>query len=733
MIEPNTQTLNSNNLTPNRNWPLRVHGRKTALCLALLVTNLAVMTGCVGFTPPTKTPAPTAATIKITSSSLPAAGSQSAYAIKLTAAGGVPPYSWSATAGHLPNGLTLTSAGAITGIPTTTGTFSFTATAQDSKGLMASAAFSIVVTPATSSSTGSSPLPTPPPPVANVFPLQITTTALPGGTVNSNYSMDLTATGGTAPYAWSLVAGHLPTGLALNAVGGVISGTPTSAGTFAITAAVQDSKGATVAAGLSVNIAAAPATAPPPGPGVLATAANTFIDSIGVATHWMYPSYITHLSVLQNLMTSSGIRHFRDGANLGMPGVMQAFGTSKVKVTLLIDPTHGIVPNTTYWSASPPGSTVQIADFIKNYMPADSVEALEMPNELDVFYYLYKWHPSDASFLSTNPSAPNYYGAYGEAVTKDSWQAIKSDPALANIRIIGPTVGIQVPSPYSAGSLYDYVDTGGFHPYPGRANTFTYPQPYDTIQKYYWNSFQPSVNVSSDPYGGNPLMFTWYQPPFAKGYNARPMVATETGYQTGSKTQGGISVLAQAKYVPRLFAEYFRNGIARTFIYEFYDEGTNPADQEQNFGLIYNNLTPKPAFTALANLIQLLSEPDTSFTPGKLDYSLEVQPNGAYVRTKYVHDLLLEKSDGDFYLLLWHEISGTSNTDVTGNSLAGAQRDIAPPALQTTITLPASINSATLYSYDAAWQLDPQPLSIAGGKIMVSASDAINVIRLSRK
>jgi hypothetical protein len=65
----------------------------------------------------------------------------------------------------------------------------------------------------------------------------------------------------------------------------------------------------------------------------------------------------------------------------------------------------------------------------------------------------------------------------------------------------------------------------------------------------------------------------------------------------GPNSQVGISTSAQAKYIPRLFAEYFRNGIARTFVYEFYDEGTNPADQEQNFGLINNDLTPKPAYT----------------------------------------------------------------------------------------------------------------------------------------
>jgi arabinan endo-1,5-alpha-L-arabinosidase len=88
-------------------------------------------------------------------------------------------------------------------------------------------------------------------------PLAITTTSLTGGTVTEAYTATLTATGGTGSgYAWSVSAGTLPGGMTL-ASSGVLSGTPTAAGTFSFTAAVTDSSQASATASLSLVIAAA--------------------------------------------------------------------------------------------------------------------------------------------------------------------------------------------------------------------------------------------------------------------------------------------------------------------------------------------------------------------------------------------------------------------------------------------------------------------------------------------
>jgi arabinan endo-1,5-alpha-L-arabinosidase len=88
-------------------------------------------------------------------------------------------------------------------------------------------------------------------------PLAITTTTLTGGTVTESYTATLTAAGGTGGgYTWSVSAGALPAGITL-AGSGVLSGTPTAAGTFNFTAAVTDSSQASASASLSLVIAAA--------------------------------------------------------------------------------------------------------------------------------------------------------------------------------------------------------------------------------------------------------------------------------------------------------------------------------------------------------------------------------------------------------------------------------------------------------------------------------------------
>ena len=89
-------------------------------------------------------------------------------------------------------------------------------------------------------------------------PLVITTTLLPDGISNTVYTATLTADGGTTPYTWSIISGTLPVGLTLNSGSGVISGTPTVAGTSSFTVQVSDVGSHIASKTLSISMIATP-------------------------------------------------------------------------------------------------------------------------------------------------------------------------------------------------------------------------------------------------------------------------------------------------------------------------------------------------------------------------------------------------------------------------------------------------------------------------------------------
>ncbi len=89
-------------------------------------------------------------------------------------------------------------------------------------------------------------------------PPTVTTPALPYGNVGSAYLAVLTASGGDAPYTWSVPPGSLPSGLDLAPTTGVVSGTPTTAGIFTVPVTVTDASGASETRTFPLGIADGP-------------------------------------------------------------------------------------------------------------------------------------------------------------------------------------------------------------------------------------------------------------------------------------------------------------------------------------------------------------------------------------------------------------------------------------------------------------------------------------------
>ncbi|CAD7730939.1 hypothetical protein LMG31884_45510 [Xanthomonas hydrangeae] len=214
--------------------------------------------------------------LALPANNLPAGTAGQAYAATIApATGGTAPYSYALTAGALPNGVVLDAAtGGLSGTPTLSGTFNFTLTATDSTpspAAQASRSYAVTIAAAT---------------------LVLAQPTLPPATRGSAYNQVLTASGGVAPYRYSIASGTLPAGLTL-ASDGTLSGTPTTQGTSSFTIAVADAGNAsatqaysfTVSDAAPVAVADVAATMSDAAVSVAVTANDTGnIASIGIAT-----------------------------------------------------------------------------------------------------------------------------------------------------------------------------------------------------------------------------------------------------------------------------------------------------------------------------------------------------------------------------------------------------------------------------------------------------------------
>jgi hypothetical protein len=130
---------------------------------------------------------------------------------------------------------------------------------------------------------------------------------------------------------------------------------------------------------------------------------------------------------------------------------------------------------------------------------------------------------------------------------------------------------------------------------------------------------------------------------------------TELGYHNAlaaSTGQPPVSEETAAVYLPRALVSAFGAGVRRTFVYELLDEKPDPTlvDSEQHFGLLRNDLSPKPAFTAIKTLIAAVrSSPGAG--SGTLPWDLRSPDD------EDVQHLMLARRDGSRAIAIWRPVS----------------------------------------------------------------------------
>ncbi len=194
--------------------PTFVFGMRRILCLlGLLVLLVPSVAGAT---------AHRIAAITISPATVPAGTTGTAYSQALSGLGGTGPYTFAVTAGNLPPGVTLSGAGLLSGTPTSAGSYAFTVTATDSLSASGSQAYTLSISPAT---------------------VTLSPPTLPTAVRGGDYSVQIDAAGGTAPYSFSVTNGALPAGLSLYD-DGFLDGAPGATGTYTFTVTAVDANGA---------------------------------------------------------------------------------------------------------------------------------------------------------------------------------------------------------------------------------------------------------------------------------------------------------------------------------------------------------------------------------------------------------------------------------------------------------------------------------------------------------
>ncbi|HEY3411926.1 MAG TPA: glycosyl hydrolase [Armatimonadota bacterium] len=266
---------------------------------------------------------------------------------------------------------------------------------------------------------------------------------------------------------------------------------------------------------------------------------------------------------------------------------------------------------------------------------------------------------------------------------RDLYSSVKSDPALKQIPVWSisengaetDNVGLQfLTIPNGAGAVMPdgtrYADYANCH------NYMIHPSWAGLHDNQTWVAADPSSACRVDGLYGN------YGSTWARHFSGYPLSALTTlpkvTTETGVTIDGPFSEHVQALLYLSVYLDQFKRGWKYTSIYLLRDRSDEAGNQ--SFGLYAKDYTPRQAARYLHNLTTVLADSGSLKQPDTLACFIPDQP-------PTVHDMLLQKSDRTFDLVVWDErfTGGSDNIKVE----LGARRasvKVYDPTLGTTPT-----------------------------------------------
>ena len=392
-----------------------------------------------------------------------------------------------------------------------------------------------------------------------------------------------------------------------------------------------------------------------------ATRSDDFVNSIGVVSNMVndsyYPDDASFWLLLKGRILDLGIRHIRDTTGYSGSALVQyanrlaELSANGIDFTLSVHPDDfSQLGNEDPSINAPDGLINKISAFMvggrvgtRDLAGGVALRAIKSINEKDhVASYLTQCVtpgnitvsiPADATWIEKKTLCDPQWRSNLMWYNQTLHDALALNSVTANLLLIGP--------PLVHVEAYQTTTAPG-----GTTNL--------------WNELQPMRNYFDR---SSMNLYCWRKGQYhcfastaairAQLFSPRPLVATEYGYFTEPQTnQNAVSESVQAKVLLRAIGDhYLRNPGDVHFIYSLKDSGTfAPTQVEGSFGIMKQNADPKPAYTAIKNLIALLKDPGPSFAPGGLEMTIS-NSNSA------LHQVVLARRDGTYRVLLWNETS----------------------------------------------------------------------------